>query len=411
MPGRNRRNQSPAPGQGSQQPVRPQQNKVKRKKVRPIGAGKGFALGLLASILVSTMLAGAVIVYSEMRDRRNQENTDKTILEQNNYVNEAINNLPLSPTARTREKVLQTAANVTVSYAPDSPRAAQKTNGSGVVFRISPDGNTAYVLTNYHVIEGAADIIVTIQDLSYKAQAVGAGDPTSDIAVLRIDNVGTQLPIIESDRTTEAEPGEYCMTVSNPHGFNNTLTVGTISAINRNIPRSASNTDVLYANMIQTDAALNPGSSGGGVWDSHGKFLGMISLIWSSNGGNEGIGFAIPKDYALTIAEALVDGKTPAHAVIGASLDAVPADVVASYGLASSNGAYIMSVDRAGAAERASLVAGDIITKIDGKPVQTVDDVILTARGHAVNDQIVLTISRQGKEMEKPLTLGSDAGN
>lgn len=409
MPGKRNRNQPPA--NDSQRPAQPQQNKVKRKRIRPIGAGKGFALGLLAAIIVSTAMVGVIIFYSEMRDQRNAKNTERTMLEQNQYVNEAIDNMPLSPTAKTRESVLATAANITVSYSPDSPKAAQKTNGSGVVFRLSPDGNSAYILTNYHVIAEAAEIFVTIQDVSYKAQAVGAGDPSSDIAVLRIDNVGTALPVIDTTRTDEVTPGEWCMAVGNPHGFNNTMTVGTISAIHRNIPRNASNTDVLYANMLQTDAALNPGSSGGGIWDSHGHFLGMVSLIWSSNGGNEGIGFAIPAAYALTIAESLVEGKTPAHAAIGASLDAVPAEVVASYGLASSDGAYIMSVSSAGAAERAGLAQGDIIVKMDGKKVQTVDDVILTARGHSVNDQVNITISRQGKEIEKTIVLGSDAAN
>lgn len=405
MAGRNQRNQ-PAP---EQMPQRPAQNQVKRKRVRPIGAGKAFALGLLAALIVSLLTAGVIIVYSEMRDQKNSKTTDNAILDQRSYVNDALSNFNLSPSNKVRESVLSTAANITVSYPDDSPKAAQKTNGSGVVFRLSPEGNIAYVMTNYHVIDGAADIIVTISGVSYRAQPVGAGDESSDIAVLRIDNPGTQLPVIDTTRTEAIAPGEWCMTVSNPHGFNDTISVGTISAVGRNIPRSASNTDVLYANMIQTDAAMNPGSSGGGVWDSHGKFLGMICLIWSSNGGNEGIGFAIPKDYALTIAEALVNGQTPAHAVIGASLDAVPADVVASYGLSSSNGAYITAIDRAGAAERATLVAGDIITHIDGKPVQTVDDVILMARGHAVGDQIEITVSRQGKELRFPLTLGSDA--
>lgn len=407
MPKRNNLSQPPAQDQMPQQPV---QKKVKKKRVRPIGAGKAFALGLLASLLMSLLTAGVIIVYSEMRDRRNSAETEKSIIDQRSYVNDAISNFALSPSEKVRNSVMATSVNLTISYPADSPDAAKKSNGSGVIFRLSPEGNIAYVMTNYHNIVGAGSIIATIQGVSYNAQIVGAGDPSSDIAVLRIDNPGTQLPVIDTTRTNPVVPGEWCMAVSNSRGFNDTFSVGTISAVGRNIPQSLSNTECLYANMIQTDTgALNPGSSGGGLWDAHGKFLGMISLIWTGSGGNEGIGFAIPKDYALRIAESLVEGKTPAHAVIGAKLGPVPPDVVASYGLRSNNGAYITSIDAAGAAERATLVVGDIITHIDGKPIQTAEDVTLIARGHAVNDQIEVTISRQGKELRFTLTLGSDA--
>ena len=396
-----------------QQPVPVQQKKVKRKKIRPISAGKGFALGLLASIIISTLMAVALIFFSGARDQSNRNETDKAILDQRQYVNEAIDSFSLSPSEKVRNEVLASVANITVTYIPTSPKANQTTHGSGVIFQMSPDQtSTAYVMTNYHVLEeqeSIAKIYVTIQGVTYEAKAVGAGDPSSDIAVLRIDNVQKALPPVKTERTEEVQPGEWCMAVSNPHGFNDTITVGTISAVGRNIPRNAAKSDVLYANMLQTDAATNPGSSGGGLWDSHGQFLGMISLIWSSDGGNEGIGFAIPKKYALTIAEALVEGRTPAHAVIGASLDAVPADIVASYGLQSTNGAYITAIESAGAAERANLAVGDIIKSFDGRPIETVDDVILIARGHAVNDSVEVVVSRKGKEITSTMILGSDA--
>lgn len=410
MPGRNKGNGSPDRSRDSR-PAQPQQHKVQRKKIRPIGAGKSFALGLLAALIVSSLMVGVIIFYSHMRDARNNESTEQAILNQNQYVNDAISNLPLTATAKTREAVMSTAANITVTYPQDSQKANQKTDGAGVVFKMSPDGNSAYVLTSYHVIADAADFVVTIQDVSYKAQPVGAGDPSSDVAVLRIDNIGSTLPTIDMSRTDEVTPGEWCMAVGNPHGFNNTMSIGTISAVHRNIPRLAAYPDVLYANMIQTDASLNPGNSGGGIWDAQGHFLGMVSLIWTSTGGDEGIGFAVPARYALTIAEDLVNGKKPAHASIGANLDVVPNDVVAAYGLSSTDGAYVMSVKNAGAAERGQITQGDIIVKIDGRPIKNPDDVILTVRGHAINDQISVTVSRQGKEMEKTLTLGSDEGD
>lgn len=398
------------------QPSPAKKSTVKRKKVRPIGAGKAFALGLLASFIISALFGAGLVVFSALRDKKTSDDNEKMIVDQREYVNQAIAEFSLSPSESVRNAVNEVVANITVTYAPDSPKAAQTTHGAGILFQMSPDGEkTAYIMTTYHVIEDAANISVLLQDTTYSAKTVGAGDKTSDIAVLRIDDFNKKSNVADQSRREDTDPlspGEWCMSVGNPHGFNNTMTVGTVSAVHRNIPRGAANDpDVLYANMIQTDAALNPGNSGGGIWDSHGRLLGMVSLIWSSNGGNEGIGFAIPKDYALRIAETLVQGQTPAHANIGAALGPVPEDVVASYGLQSDSGAYIMSVEPAGAAERATLIAGDIIKNFDNQPIQTVDDVILIARGHAVGDQVPVTVSRQGKEMQFTMTLGSDAAS
>ena len=201
------------------------------------------------------------------------------------------------------------------------------------------------------------------------------------------------------------------MTIGNPHGFHDSMSTGVVSALGRNLPSSSAgvSSDVLYANMIQTDVALNPGNSGGGLWDVHGNLVGICTLIWSMDGGNEGTGFAIPGDYAFRIAENIINGQAPAHAVIGAQLDSVPDSAVSAYGLRSRSGAYITSITKAGAAENASLAQGDIITSIDGQPISTVEDVLLIVRGHAPNDKIEIGILRQGMEMKYTLVLGSDA--
>lgn len=409
MPGKRPNNSQPQ-GNQQQQPRPAQQNRVKRKKIRPIGAGKAFALGLLASLIVSVLMSVALIFYAQMRDQRNSDETEKAILDQRQYVNSAIDNFSLAPSEQVRNRALEVSAAISVTFPAGHPKAAGTEKGAGVLFRMSPDNmSTAYILTCYHVIEDAETITVTMNDQSYRATPVGPSDPTSDLAVLRIDDFNKNIEPVDTTRTEELKPGEWCMAIGNPHGFPNSLSVGTISAVGRNIPRNAISSDILYANMIQTDAAINPGSSGGGLWDSHGKLLGIITMAWSTDGAYEGIGLVIPKDYALTIAEALVQGETPAHAFLGAQLDYVPESVVASYGLQSTSGAYVTGVDRGGAAERANIVVGDIIKTFDGKPVREVDDVILTTRGHQVNDKVSVTISRQGREINLELTLGSDA--
>ena len=206
--------------------------------------------------------------------------------------------------------------------------------GSGII--ISSDG---YILTNYHVIEDADKLQVTAQGGEYEAQVVGT-DPSSDLAVLKIE--ATDLTAIEIGSSSDLTVGEWVMAVGSPFGLEQSVSTGIVSATSRTTSAlNSDNSTAVYTNMIQTDAAINPGNSGGALVDKDGKLIGVNTLIASSSGTSSGVGFAIPVDYAINIAQQIIDGKTPSHAQLGVSATTVTSQLSERYGLGVDSGAYI----------------------------------------------------------------------
>lgn len=391
----------PQPG-SAQQPTH-----KKKKRVKPIGAGKAFALGLLAAILVGTI--PTAVAYMMASGTRSHVNKILGGFETDigKKVDAQTSQIALTAASSAREAATKATANITVAFDGGDKGVQHSTYGSGIV--INQTDTTAYVLTNYHVIEGASSILVTIQKDDYTATPVGEGDPRSDIAVLKIEGLAPQvkLDLANIGNSDEVQQGDWCFATGNPHGFHDSMSVGTVSAVHRNIPKSIYTENIIYANMIQTDVSMNPGNSGGGLWDAHGSLVGITSLIWSMDGGNEGLGFAIPSNYAIGVANDLIEGRNPTHAVIGASLASVPDSAVQSFGLSSSDGAYVETVTKAGPAERAGLTDGDIIIRIGDEEINSPDDLHVTVRGKTVGSDVEVTFLRQGKEMSKTLTLGA----
>ena len=172
-------------------------------------------------------------------------------------------------------------------------------------------------LTNYHVIEGADQLKVNAGGEEYTAQVVGT-DESSDLAVLKIDATG--LTAIEVGSSSDLAVGEWVMAVGSPFGLEQSVSTGIVSATSRTtsaLNDSSSGSSAVYTNMIQTDAAINPGNSGGALVDKDGKLIGVNTLIASASGSSSGVGFAIPVDYAMNIAQQIIDGKTPSHAQLG----------------------------------------------------------------------------------------------
>ncbi|MBR2804937.1 MAG: PDZ domain-containing protein, partial [Eggerthellaceae bacterium] len=161
-------------------------------------------------------------------------------------------------------------------------------------------------------------------------------------------------------------------------------------------------------NMIQTDAAINPGNSGGALVDSDGKVIGINTLIASYSGNYSGVGFAIPINYAINIADQIIDGKTPTHAKLGVSLVNVTSQVAKRYNLASDYGAYVQDVSAGSGAESAGIEAGDIIIAFDGEKVSSSTDLTLDVREHNPGDTVTITVNRNGEEKSFDVTLGSD---
>lgn len=275
--------------------------------------------------------------------------------------------------------------------------------GSGVI--LSSDG---YILTNYHVIEGADQLKVTAGDGEYEATVVGT-DESSDLAVLKID--AQDLTAIEIGSSSDLVVGEWVMAVGSPFGLEQSVSTGIVSATSRTTSElnDGSESSAVYTNMIQTDAAINPGNSGGALVDSDGKLIGINTLIATSSGSSAGVGFAIPVDYAMNIAQQIIDGKTPSHAQIGVSATTINSQIAERYGLAVDSGAYVTTVNRGSAAAEAGIEEGDIITKVDDTDIASSSDLVLAVRSHSVGDTVSVTFNRDGQEQTVDVTLGSDS--
>lgn len=256
--------------------------------------------------------------------------------------------------------------------------------GSG--FIISDDG---YVVTNNHVVEDATKVTVVLEDGSEKIAEIIGTDPRTDLAVLKID--GTNLPYV----TFEDEPsrvGDWVVAVGNPFGLGGTVTVGVISAEGRDIGGSS------YGDFLQIDAAVNTGNSGGPAFNTNGQVVGVNTAIYSPNGGNVGIAFAIPAHTVKQIVSQLVDNGTVTRGYLGVSIQDVSKDIADSVGLPSAKGAIVREPTEDGPAGAAGVKSGDIITKVDGDDISDALDLSRTIASKAPDSTVELTIWRDGAE-------------
>ena len=281
--------------------------------------------------------------------------------------------------------------------------------GSGVV--LTADG---YIITNNHVVEGGSAYKVTIAGETYDAEVVGS-DPSSDVAVIKAKDASGLTPIEIGD-SDKLVIGEWVMTIGSPFGLEQSVATGIVSATSRSQIVNASTDQygnstgesTIYPNMIQTDAAINPGNSGGALVDADGKLIGINTLITSYSGNYSGVGFAIPVNYAVNLAQQIIDGKTPTHAQLGVSLSTVNAQNAKRYGLSVDEGAYVAAVSEGSGAAEAGLQEGDIVTKFDGKDVASASDLMLDVRSKNPGDKVTLDVNRNGETKQVEVTLGSD---
>ncbi|MGN0034390.1 MAG: S1C family serine protease [Coriobacteriales bacterium] len=269
--------------------------------------------------------------------------------------------------------------------------------GSGVI--LTSDG---YILTNNHVVEGASSVTAKIDDQEYAATVVGT-DSSSDLAVIKIDATG--LTPIEVGSSSDLVVGQWVMAAGSPYGLEKSVSTGIISALYRSTSMQSSTGLSIYANMIQTDAAVNPGNSGGALVDENGKLIGINTLIESNSGSNAGIAFAIPVDYAMKIADQLKNGETVQHAYLGVSLATVNSSNAQSAGLSVSQGAYVADVQSGTPAASAGLQRGDVITKINGTTVATASEAIIQVRSCSPGDTVEIEYVRGNSTQTTQATL------
>ena len=274
--------------------------------------------------------------------------------------------------------------------------------GSGVV--LDTDGN---IVTNYHVIEGAQSISVSTGDASYDATVVGS-DESSDLAVIKIDAGDAALTPIEVGDSSTLQVGDWVMSLGSPFGLEQSVSTGIVSSLYRSTMLQNTSGNTIYTNLIQTDATINPGNSGGALVDDEGKLVGINSLIESYSGSSSGVGFAIPGNYAVEVAQKLIAGQTVTHAYIGGSFQTVTANNARSNSLSVNQGAYVAELADDGPAAQAGIQKGDVITAFDDEEITSSDALVLAVRSHSVGDTVTVTLMRGSKQMQVQVTLGSD---
>lgn len=367
---------------------------------------KIFLLGFLGAVVACALAFG---VYSAL----GKNSSSVTLGSDGSGTNITVTGDDATLAEAVAQKALPSVVNINV-YAASQSQAqgfmrssstqeyTQSSLGSGVI--LSGDG---YILTNYHVIEGADKLQVVASGGEYEAKVVGT-DPSSDLAVIKIEASG--LPAVEIGSSSDLVTGEWVMAVGSPFGLEQSVSTGIVSAVSRSSSSLySSESEAIYTNMIQTDAAINPGNSGGALVDKNGKLIGINTLIASTSGSSSGVGFAIPVDYAMKIAEQIIAGQTPSHAQLGVSLTTVNSSVAARYNLPVSEGAYVTRVTSNSGASKAGITEGDIITKVGDSKVTSASDLIIAVRSHNPGDMVSVTFNRSGSEQTVDVVLGTDS--
>lgn len=262
------------------------------------------------------------------------------------------------------------------------PRGFQAQSlGSG--FIISADG---YILTNAHVVEGADEVSVKLTDKrEFKAKVVGT-DRRTDVALIKIDAAG--LPTVRFGDANRLKVGEWVVAIGSPFGFENTVTAGIVSAKGRSLPQEN------FVPFIQTDVAVNPGNSGGPLFNLRGEVVGINSQIYSRTGGFMGLSFAIPIDVANDIAQQLRTTGKVTRGRIGVVIQPVTRELADGFGLPKPQGALVNSVEKGGPAEKAGIEAGDVILRFDGKPVNSSEDLPRIVGGSKPGSSIAVQVWR-----------------
>jgi serine protease Do len=256
--------------------------------------------------------------------------------------------------------------------------------GSGVI--VTKDG---YILTNNHVVDGADDVRVALQDgREFSAKVIGR-DPKTDVAVLKID--AKDLPFVAMADSDRIEVGDLVLAVGNPFGIGQTVTMGMVSATGR------ANVGIDYEDFIQTDAAINPGNSGGALVDVEGRLIGINTAILSRSGGNQGIGFAIPTNLARDVMEKLVQDGKVTRGYVGLMIQDVTPALAREFNLKDNRGALVGDVVPKGPADKAGVKSGDVVLEFAGKPVRDSRQFRLTVARTSPGEEIPLKVLREGE--------------
>ncbi|MEC9290901.1 MAG: DegQ family serine endoprotease [Pseudomonadota bacterium] len=274
-------------------------------------------------------------------------------------------------------------------------RRPQSSLGSGVI--VEKDG---LIFTNYHVVKGADDILVKVDGYSreFKAELIGS-DPKNDIALLKVDTQGEDLPVAPLGNSDAMRVGDWVLAIGNPFGLASSVTAGIVSATGRNINQGP------YDDFIQTDAAINPGNSGGPLFNSEGEVIGINTAILSRTGGYQGIGFAVPINTVKLISEQIKEHGRPIRGWLGVQIQTVTTDLADALGLDNPKGALIAEVVEGSPAEKGGLQSGDVILNFDGVSVEKMNDLPKQVAETAIGKNVKVLVRRGEKDVMLNITI------
>jgi serine protease Do len=276
------------------------------------------------------------------------------------------------------------------------PEGNEPMHGLGSGFIVTSDGT---VLTNAHVVDGAEEVTVKLTDKrEFKAKVLGL-DKSSDVAVLKID--AKNLPTVKIGTSAQTQVGEWVLAIGSPYGFESSASAGIVSAKSRNLP------DGSYVPFIQTDVAVNPGNSGGPLFNMNGEVIGINSQIYSRSGGYQGLSFAIPMEVAMNVEKQIVDHGKVQRGKLGVTIQDVNQALADSFGLAKPTGALVAGVEKGSPAAKAGLEPGDVILSVDGKTIETTGQLPAVIASKLPGEAAHLQIWRKGETRNLDVKVGS----
>lgn len=389
----------------------------KKENKAKLGFGKGVLIPFVSGVLGCSVVIGTCFGIPSIRNNLLGKTTDSSSNSSNTVNSGYVTQTSLSNYSDTAvyaaNKILPSIVGIKVEYnvnsmismfGRQSQTSTATASGSGII--ISEDG---YILTNNHIVSTsssesyyevseATKVTVTLfnDEAEYEAKIVGMDDQT-DLAVIKIDKTGlSKAEFADSDNI---KVGEFAMAVGNPLGMQSSITCGVISAVNREVTDS----DGKKFTLIQTDAAINSGNSGGALVNSEGKVVGINTLKLSGTG-IEGMGFAIPINSTTDITSQLIQYSKVKRPYIGISGMDLDEQTAKKYNLVA--GVYVKSVEDFSAAEKAGIKAGDVIIETEGKKISKMDELNEIKNSHNIGDELKIKVNRNGQEKELTITLG-----
>jgi serine protease Do len=310
------------------------------------------------------------------------------------------------PVAQVASRVGPSVVQVNVDVTQNTPFGPQSEEGigSGVIYR--DDG---YIVTNNHVVEGATDLRVAFADGTTERAEVVGRDPRTEMAVIRVDR--NDLPAAKFNEDEDLVVGQLAVAIGSPSGFESTVTSGVISGIGREFPAEFTGGDPAAASaltdLIQTDAAISPGNSGGALADRDGEIIGInVAYLPPSETGAVNIGFAIPSDTAISVADQLIETGEVSSAYLGVGTTDLSPEDAERFGLPVESGAIVEQVEPGSGADAAGVRSGDIIVRLGDDPIENTGDLFGALRDYQPGDTVELTVVRDGEEQTLDVTLG-----